>query len=39
VQLLEAKAAQLDQAKATLGDGALTEEQKQQRIRQIFGMS
>ena len=39
IVLLEQKAAQFDQAKKTLGDAALTEEQKQQRIRQIFGLA
>lgn len=38
VKLLEEKAAQYDQAKAALGDGALTEDQKKERIRQIFGL-
>lgn len=39
IVLLEQKAAQADQAKATLGDAALSEEEKAQRIRQIFGMA
>lgn len=39
IVLLEQKAAQADAAKATLGDAALTEEQKRERLRQIFGMS
>lgn len=39
IVLLEQKAEQADAAKATLGDAALTEDEKQQRIRQIFGMA
>lgn len=39
VKLLEEKAAQFDQAKAALGDGALTEDEKKERIRQIFGLA
>jgi hypothetical protein len=39
VVLLEQKAARFDQAKAAMGDAALSEAEKQQRIRQIFGMS
>jgi hypothetical protein len=35
--LLEEKAKQADEAKETLGDGTLTPEQKQLRMRQIFG--
>jgi hypothetical protein len=35
--LLEEKANQADQAKKTLGDGKLTPEQKQTRLKQIFG--
>lgn len=36
--LLKQKAAQADQAKGILGDQALTEDQKRQRMLQLFGM-
>jgi hypothetical protein len=39
VALLEAKAKQAEEAEKALGDSDLTPEQKQQRLRQIFGMS
>jgi hypothetical protein len=38
VRLLETKAAQADQAKATVNDNKLSEEEKAARIRQIFRM-
>ena len=39
IVLLEQKAAQADAAKSTLNDAQLSEAEKQQRIRQIFGMA
>jgi hypothetical protein len=39
VALLEQKAKQAEEAEKALGDSDLTPEQKQQRLRQIFGMS
>lgn len=39
IELLEAKAKQADEASKALGDSKMTEEEKQQRLRQIFGMS
>lgn len=39
LRLLEQKAAQADAARQTLGDAKLSETEKQQRIRQIFGMA
>jgi hypothetical protein len=39
VKLLEEKAAQADQAAETVSDKKLSPEEKQQRLRQIFGMS
>lgn len=38
LELLKQKAAQLDKAKGILGDKALTEDQKRQRMLQLFGM-
>jgi hypothetical protein len=38
IAMLEKKAAQADSAKGILGDKALTEEQKRQRMLQLFGM-
>jgi hypothetical protein len=39
IKLLEQKAAQADAAKAVAGDANLTEEQKQAKFREIFGMA
>lgn len=39
VQLLEAKAALADEAKGLAGDAALTPEEKEQRIKQVFGIT
>ncbi len=38
VRILEAKAAQADQAATALGDKALTPEEKEHRLKQIFGI-
>jgi len=38
VAILERKAAQADQASAAIGDGALTMAEKEQRLKQIFGI-
>ena len=39
IELLEQKARQAEEAKEALGDAQLTEEEKQMRLKQIFGMS
>ena len=38
VKLLEAKAAQADRAKATLGEAALSPAEKEKKLREIFGL-
>lgn len=38
LRLLEAKAEQADKAKALLGEGGLTPEEREQRMRQVFGL-
>lgn len=39
IELLEAKARQAEQAKEALGDSKLTAEEREKRMRQIFGLS
>ncbi len=39
IAILEKKAAQLDKLEATMKDGTLTVEQRQQRMKEVFGIS